>query len=301
MFGGCFCWNVWARWAQRYSLQARGDKHYLFTAGSAYRMWARSCNSVPSAALGQSKLTSAGEDAVSPSSWLNPSPLPRRSCPLCRSSASRRPPRPLLWRSLCWNSWGRSSCSSRTPPNSTSGSRASSGLLWWGQFCVGKHSKGGRARSWTLFTCAFPGFYEMRDCLHHLFHRVHHGRVQIRGRLLQGRWGKFRDSHLDRFVSVPPWRQPSFFSQIFGFIATIAFALDFYLIFNELAAFLKEGGQPEAEVSRQRGNATNQGGRGQPQHWKPLYSSVDATLTCPTGARFLSWLVRADWSHDISI
>uniref|UniRef100_A0A674MDT2 CKLF-like MARVEL transmembrane domain containing 3 n=1 Tax=Takifugu rubripes TaxID=31033 RepID=A0A674MDT2_TAKRU len=45
---------------------------------------------------------------------------------------------------------------------------------------------------------------------------------------------------------------------IFGFIATIAFALDFYLIFNELATFLKDGGQTEAEPSRQRGNATNQ-------------------------------------------
>ncbi|TNM91000.1 CKLF-like MARVEL transmembrane domain-containing protein 3 [Takifugu rubripes] len=39
---------------------------------------------------------------------------------------------------------------------------------------------------------------------------------------------------------------------IFGFIATIAFALDFYLIFNELATFLKDGGQTEAEPSRQR-------------------------------------------------
>lgn len=247
-------------------LQACGDKHYLFTAGSAYRMWARSWNSVTIAALGQRKLTSVGEDAVSPSSWLNPSPHPRRSCRSCRSSASRRPPRPRSWRSPCWNSWGRSSCSSRTPPNSTSGSRASAGLLWWGGFCVGKHFKGGRAHNRTLFTCTFPGFYEMRDCLHHLFHRVHHGRVQIRWRLLQGRRGKLILVVPISTTSVPPWRQPSLFSQIFGFIATIAFALDFYLIFNELATFLKDGGQTEAEPSRQRGNASVIGGGGVENH-----------------------------------
>ncbi|XP_037338603.1 CKLF-like MARVEL transmembrane domain-containing protein 3 [Pungitius pungitius] len=34
---------------------------------------------------------------------------------------------------------------------------------------------------------------------------------------------------------------------IFGFIATIIFALDFYLIFNELAAFLKQGAGESAE------------------------------------------------------
>lgn len=39
-------------------------------------MWARSCSSVTTAALGQRKLTSVGEDAVSPSSCLNPSPHP---------------------------------------------------------------------------------------------------------------------------------------------------------------------------------------------------------------------------------
>ncbi|KAM6942856.1 CKLF-like MARVEL transmembrane domain-containing protein 3 [Xenentodon cancila] len=39
---------------------------------------------------------------------------------------------------------------------------------------------------------------------------------------------------------------------IFGFIATIAFALDFYLIFNELAAFLKQGGESNEEPSGQR-------------------------------------------------
>ncbi|KAG9352457.1 hypothetical protein JZ751_020871 [Albula glossodonta] len=31
---------------------------------------------------------------------------------------------------------------------------------------------------------------------------------------------------------------------VFGFIATIVFAVDFYLIFNELANFLKQGGEP---------------------------------------------------------
>lgn len=35
------------------------------------------------------------------------------------------------------------------------------------------------------------------------------------------------------------------------------FALDFYLIFNELATFLKEGGQTNAEPARQRGNPPN--------------------------------------------
>ncbi|TNN80492.1 CKLF-like MARVEL transmembrane domain-containing protein 3 [Liparis tanakae] len=45
---------------------------------------------------------------------------------------------------------------------------------------------------------------------------------------------------------------------IFGFIATIVFALDFYLIFNELAAFLKQGGaggggESNEEPSRHNG------------------------------------------------
>ncbi|KAM9410149.1 CKLF-like MARVEL transmembrane domain-containing protein 3 [Pholidichthys leucotaenia] len=39
---------------------------------------------------------------------------------------------------------------------------------------------------------------------------------------------------------------------IFGFIATIVFALDFYLIFNELANFLKRGGESNEEPSRQQ-------------------------------------------------
>lgn len=39
---------------------------------------------------------------------------------------------------------------------------------------------------------------------------------------------------------------------IFGFIATIVFALDFYLIFNELANFLKQGGETTEEPSRQQ-------------------------------------------------
>lgn len=56
---------------------------------------------------------------------------------------------------------------------------------------------------------------------------------------------------------MPSYHQLSFFSQIFGFIATIVFALDFYFIFNELATFLKEGGQTDEEPSRQRGNSPN--------------------------------------------
>ncbi|XP_017260500.1 CKLF-like MARVEL transmembrane domain-containing protein 3 [Kryptolebias marmoratus] len=39
---------------------------------------------------------------------------------------------------------------------------------------------------------------------------------------------------------------------VFGFIATIVFALDFYLIFNELASFLKQGGESNEEPSAQR-------------------------------------------------
>lgn len=39
---------------------------------------------------------------------------------------------------------------------------------------------------------------------------------------------------------------------IFGFIATIVFALDFYFIFNELADFLKHGGETNEEPSRQQ-------------------------------------------------
>ncbi|KAK5603690.1 hypothetical protein CRENBAI_002430 [Crenichthys baileyi] len=39
---------------------------------------------------------------------------------------------------------------------------------------------------------------------------------------------------------------------IFGFIATIVYALDFYLIFNELTGFLKQGGESNEEPSGQR-------------------------------------------------
>uniref|UniRef100_A0A3Q2WBL1 CKLF-like MARVEL transmembrane domain containing 3 n=1 Tax=Haplochromis burtoni TaxID=8153 RepID=A0A3Q2WBL1_HAPBU len=39
---------------------------------------------------------------------------------------------------------------------------------------------------------------------------------------------------------------------IFGFIATIVFAVDFYFIFNELASFLKQGGESNEEPSRQQ-------------------------------------------------
>lgn len=38
---------------------------------------------------------------------------------------------------------------------------------------------------------------------------------------------------------------------VFGFIATIVFALDFYHIFNELANFLKDGGETNEATSRQ--------------------------------------------------
>lgn len=124
----------------------------------------------------------------------------------------------------------------------------------------------------------------MCDGLHHLFHRVHNGRVPIRRRLLQGRWGKCILAIPISTASVL-WRpdvSPPSVSQIFGFIATIAFALDFYLIFNELAMFLKEGGQTEVEPSRQRGDTTNQqhdGGSAATLEIAKFGSGVDVTLT----------------------
>uniref|UniRef100_F6PVN4 MARVEL domain-containing protein n=1 Tax=Monodelphis domestica TaxID=13616 RepID=F6PVN4_MONDO len=42
---------------------------------------------------------------------------------------------------------------------------------------------------------------------------------------------------------------------VFGFFATIVYAFDFYVIFNDLSAFLKQGnsaGDPEAEKSEGR-------------------------------------------------
>ena len=50
----------------------------------------------------------------------------------------------------------------------------------------------------------------------------------------------------------------SFLLKVFGFIATIIFALDFYLIFNELANFLKQGAESSDEPSRQQGNTQNE-------------------------------------------
>ncbi|XP_045889093.1 CKLF-like MARVEL transmembrane domain-containing protein 3 [Micropterus dolomieu] len=44
---------------------------------------------------------------------------------------------------------------------------------------------------------------------------------------------------------------------VFGFIATIVFALDFYLIFNELANFLKQGGESNDEPSRQQDHSSD--------------------------------------------
>ncbi|KAG7258796.1 hypothetical protein CRUP_001180, partial [Coryphaenoides rupestris] len=42
--------------------------------------------------------------------------------------------------------------------------------------------------------------------------------------------------------------------QVFGFMATIVFAFDFYIIFNDLADFLKQGGQPSEETPRRTGD-----------------------------------------------
>ncbi|KAI5088814.1 chemokine-like factor isoform X1 [Silurus meridionalis] len=42
---------------------------------------------------------------------------------------------------------------------------------------------------------------------------------------------------------------------VFGFVATIVFALDFYFIFNELADFLKRGGSNEEPQSKEDADA----------------------------------------------
>ncbi|CAI9616516.1 unnamed protein product [Staurois parvus] len=39
---------------------------------------------------------------------------------------------------------------------------------------------------------------------------------------------------------------------VLGFIATIVFAIDFYIIFNDLIKFLKKGGSEEEEPQRQK-------------------------------------------------
>lgn len=44
---------------------------------------------------------------------------------------------------------------------------------------------------------------------------------------------------------------------VFGFIATIVFALDFYVIFNDLADFLKQGGESNDEPSRQQDDSAD--------------------------------------------
>uniref|UniRef100_A0A3P9MCE9 CKLF-like MARVEL transmembrane domain containing 3 n=1 Tax=Oryzias latipes TaxID=8090 RepID=A0A3P9MCE9_ORYLA len=41
---------------------------------------------------------------------------------------------------------------------------------------------------------------------------------------------------------------------VFGFVATIVFALDFYFIFNELASFLKQGGESSEEPPAREDN-----------------------------------------------
>lgn len=97
----------------------------------------------------------------------------------------------------------------------------------------------------------------MCDCLHYLFHHLHNGSVQICGWLLQSCRGKAHLNYKHTCCCVHASlysHELSFFLQIFGFIATIAFALDFYLIFNELATFLKQGGQSNEEPSGQQGN-----------------------------------------------
>ncbi|XP_029904061.1 CKLF-like MARVEL transmembrane domain-containing protein 3 [Myripristis murdjan] len=44
---------------------------------------------------------------------------------------------------------------------------------------------------------------------------------------------------------------------VFGFLATIVFALDFYVIFNDLADFLKQGGETNDETVRQQDYCTD--------------------------------------------
>lgn len=46
------------------------------------------------------------------------------------------------------------------------------------------------------------------------------------------------------------WSHPSCpVSQVFGFFATIVFAIDFYLIFNDVAKFLKQGDSAEENTA----------------------------------------------------
>ncbi|KAG7482549.1 CKLF-like MARVEL transmembrane domain-containing protein 3 [Solea senegalensis] len=51
--------------------------------------------------------------------------------------------------------------------------------------------------------------------------------------------------------------EPSKAAAVFGFIATIVFALDFYLIFNELADFLKQRDDTQDEPSRQQDDSSD--------------------------------------------
>lgn len=52
-----------------------------------------------------------------------------------------------------------------------------------------------------------------------------------------------------------PSRPPcSLYPQVFGFFATIVFAIDFYLIFNDVAKFLKqEGSADETTANKEEG------------------------------------------------
>ena len=57
-----------------------------------------------------------------------------------------------------------------------------------------------------------------------------------------------------KFSAWQQQHQTPLSSQVFGFIATIVFALDFYIIFNDLADFLKHGGESNEEAPRRQGN-----------------------------------------------
>lgn len=100
----------------------------------------------------------------------------------------------------------------------------------------------------------------MCDCVCHLLHHLHNGRVQICGRILQSCRGtvkvllQYQHIILVLRLKVTFYFFLLFFLQVFGFIATIVFALDFYFIFNELATFLKAGGESNDEPTREPGN-----------------------------------------------
>lgn len=197
-----------------------------------------------------------------------------RFSPLCHLCVSRHPRQQLLWQFPCWSSWLLSSCCSLTPPNSMRGSKASSGLLWWGAIFKNKNGENFLLFLCFIWTMVFLSFLS-KDFLRCVTASITFFIISI---IAVSKYvdGSSKAAGVKLKVWISLWRTPtqfmyyfvtsfslcwyqmSFFSQVFGFIATIVFALDFYFIFNELANFLKEGGESNVESSRQQGNTPNE-------------------------------------------